>query len=162
MSIEDIRRIKSQAGIPKPKKQYSIPKVSKKRISQNKLLANNDDAQDLWFEQKRKEMKGRCVFCGGKTEKDNDEMYKFSIAHLLAKRPTMFPSVATHPDNFLELCFFGESCHTNFDNGIITWELLKDSQEWDIIVTKFKNVYPYIAENEKRNIPPLLLKELEK
>jgi hypothetical protein len=106
-------------------------------------------------------MTGRCALCGGKTEKHSDEHYRRSIHHIFEKRPTMFPSVALHPDNFLEVCFWGNSCHTNIHNGIITWELLKDSLEWEIIVRKFKKIYPFIHPNEHKNIPELLLKELE-
>lgn len=119
-----------------------------------------DSEQELWFLARRGEMTGRCLFCGSKTEKHNDKTYKRSIAHLLAKRPTMFPSVATNKDNWLELCFYNNSCHTNFDNCMITLELLKDSFEWKLIVEKFKKVYPFIAEREKKNIPEILLKEL--
>lgn len=120
-----------------------------------------DNKQDIWFAEKRKEMTGRCVFCGGKTEKNNDVTYRNSVAHLLAKRKSMFPSVATHPDNWLELCFYGNSCHTNFDNSIIAWELLADSNEWKIIVDKFKLIFPSIAPEEHKNIPELLLKEIK-
>lgn len=109
-----------------------------------------------WFTKKRGEMTGKCLFCGGKTEKYNDETFKRSIAHLLAKKKGLFPSIKTHQDNWLELCFYGNSCHTNFDNGIITWELLKDSKEWDVIAEKFKKIYPFIAEREIKNIPELL------
>ncbi len=44
---------------------------------------------------------------------------------------------------------------------MISWEFLRDSAEWELIVTKFKKIYPYILESEKKNIPELLLKELE-
>ena len=152
------------AGRPLPeKKKYSINKVSEKR--KKKLAEQNmsgDNKLDAWFIDRRKEMTGRCVFCKGKTEKDNDETYRRSIAHLLGKRKAAFPSVATHPDNWLELCFFGNSCHTNFDNGIISWELLKDSLEWSIIRQKFLKIYPFIKADEVKNIPDILLKELEK
>jgi hypothetical protein len=69
------------------------------------------------------------------------------------KRKAMFPSVACHPDNFLEVCFWGNSCHQNIHNGTITWELLADSAEWKIIVDKFKKIFPFIAESERKNIP---------
>jgi hypothetical protein len=128
----------------------------------NKEMAEKNNAGlDLWFAQRRKEMTGKCLFCNGKTEKYNDSTFKRSIAHLLAKRGNMFPSVAQNPDNWLELCFYGNSCHTNLDNGMITWEFLRDSKEWDVIVTKFKKIYPFIALNERGRIPEILLKELD-
>lgn len=162
MSIENIRRIKEQALLPKPKKIYYIPKQSKKKAKQLKEQRENgtDAVLDAWFEEKRVEMTGKCCLCGGKTEKKNDETYRRSIHHLLDKRPIMFPSVSCHPDNWIEVCFYGNSCHTNLHNKTITWELLHDSAEWKIIVEKFKKIYPFIAENERRNIPQLLLNEL--
>jgi hypothetical protein len=163
MGINEIRKLKLDAEIPKQKKVYYIPKVSEKR--KRKMAEQKDNAgdsgMDKFYEERRKEMTGRCLFCKGKTEKKNDETYRRSIAHLLPKRKNQFPSIALHPDNWLELCFYGESCHTNFDNGTITWELLRDSAEWEIIADKFKKIYPFIKEEEKKNIPPLLLKELK-
>lgn len=119
-------------------------------------------AKKKWFEERRKEMTGKCLFCSGKTEKFNDATFRHSIAHLLPKKDNFggFPSVATHEDNWIELCYYGNSCHTNFDNAMITLEQLKDTPQWEVIVRKFKKVYPFIAEKEKRNIHYLLLQEL--
>ena len=61
----------------------------------------------------------------------------------------MFPSIATHPSNFIEICHFGNSCHQNFDNGKISFELLKDSKEWDIIVEKFHELAPLLTDEER-------------
>ena len=87
-------------AVAKPKK--PIKKVSDKRKTEL-AEGKGDDALDKWFEERRVEMTGRCVLCNGKTEKNNNETYRRSIHHLLDKRPSMFPSVAIHPDNWLEL-----------------------------------------------------------
>jgi hypothetical protein len=142
----------------KPKK--PLKKMSDKKKAEMKA-DKGDDALDKWFEERRKEMKGRCILCGGKSEKLNDDHYRKSIHHLFDKRSTMFPSVALHQDNWLEVCFWGNSCHTNIHNGTITWELLMDSAEGKIIVDKLKKIYPHIAENEKKNIPQILLTALD-
>lgn len=161
---DNIRRLKEQAGKPKEKKVYRMPAKSAKRLKreaeEKELRGDNDTLKEQWFKARRKEMTGKCQFCGGKTEKHNHMTYKRSVAHLLPKRDNMFPSIMYNPNNWLELCFYGESCHTNFDNNMITWELLKDSTEWELIVKKFKTLYPFITEEEKKNIPILLLKEL--
>lgn len=140
-----------------------------KPVGDDKLI-DNKGAKDFkkliekkqWFENRRAEMTGQCLFCNGKSEKDNDTSFRHSIAHLLPKKEGFggFPSVATHPDNWIELCYYGNSCHSNFDNSIITWEYLKETSAWPVIVEKFKKVYPFIVEKEKRNIPDLLLQEL--
>lgn len=108
-----------------------------------------------FFENVHRQMTGRCRHCNGKTQKDKPN-YKNSVAHILPK--AYFPSVATHPENWVELCFYGESCHTNFDNKMLD---LMDMNCFDEIVTKFVKIYPSIAENEKRRIPPILLEYLK-
>ncbi len=151
------------AGRPLPqKKTYQIPKVSEKR---KKKLAEQgvkgDSALDVWFEERRREMTGKCFLCGGKTEKHNDETYRRSLHHLFDKRPAMFPSVATNVHNCLELCFYGNSCHTNIHNGTITWQLLMDSKEGDMILEKVKKIYPHISQSEMKNFPEILNKYLD-
>lgn len=163
MSYLDERRKHIQSGRPlPPKKTYKINSKSEKRIAKEKEQreAVGDDALDKWFEERRKEMTGKCCLCGGKSEKGNDDTYRRSIHHLFEKRPIMFPSVSCHPDNWLELCFWTNSCHQNIHNGTITMELLHDSAEWAMIVEKAKSVFPSIHPDEHKNIHPLLLKEL--
>lgn len=165
MSYLDERRNQKMFGKPqKPTKVHTIAKKSEKKLKEEAAQrdANTDAGLDKWFEARRKEMTGKCLFCGGKTEVKNDETYRRSIAHLLPKRKNQFPSVATHPDNFIELCFYGNSCHTNLDNNLITWEFLYDSYEWKVMMEKFKKIYPCIAEDEKRNIPEQFLKSIDK
>lgn len=157
--LEHRRNLMLFGKVIEKKEQTPIKKVSDKKAREMKGEGKSD--LDQWFEERRKEMTGKCCFCGGKTERDNDDTYKFSIAHLLPKRKNMFPSVACHGENWLELCHFGNSCHQNFDSGMITWEFIRDSKEWELIVAKFKKIYPFIPEMERRNIPELLLKEVE-
>lgn len=104
-----------------------------------------------WFEDRRKEMTGRCDNCGGKTCKDDDKYYKFSIAHILPK--AYVKSVATHPKNFLELCHFGNGCHSQMDNKLLD---LIDMNCFDKIVERVTEMYPQIAPEEKRRIPAIL------
>lgn len=166
-SREQYQRIKLglEEKTTKAKPRKAIPKISAKKKAENALekeaRGGGDSELDVWFEDRRREMTGRCALCNGRSEKGNDDTYRRSIHHLLDKKPTLFPSVATHPDNWLELCFYGNSCHTNIHNRTITWELLADSHEWKIIVDKFKKIYPFIAEGERKNIHPLLIKELQ-
>jgi len=144
-------------GRPLPeKKKHVIAKVSPKRqakINEQKL-SGTDSEMDLFFKSQRKKMRGVCLFCGAKTMKDDDEKFHFSIAHLLPKRPVDkggFPSVGTHEDNWVELCFWGENCHGNFDTGQITWEFIKDSAEWLIIREKLLTILPLVAEEERKH-----------
>ncbi len=153
MGIEEIRAIRENRDKPKAPKRYVIPKKSAKRIAKEKAekAIGGDNEMDIFFEAMRKRMVGKCLFCGGRTEKDNDLTYRRSIAHFFPKRKNQFPSIAVHPSNWFELCFFNNSCHTNFDNGKITFELLRDSKEWDIIVEKFHELAPLLTDEERKN-----------
>lgn len=162
MAIDDQEKLQrlQQLRIPKVKTKKGLAQQSEKKKQEIKeeKVSGEGKALKAFFERCRQHMTGKCLFCGGKTERDNDNTYKNSIAHLLPKRKNQFPSVATHLDNWIELCFFGNSCHTNFDSGRITWEFLADSKEFDVIKEKFLKVYPSIAEKERRNIPEVLRK----
>ena len=108
-----------------------------------------------WFIERRKEMTGKCHHCGGKSCKSDDKFFKFSICHILPK--AYFPSVATHPLNFVELCFWDKNCHGNMDNKMLD---LTEMACWDEIVTKFQVIHPHIAKEERRRIPEMLLQYL--
>lgn len=140
----------------KPKK--PIAKVSEKKRKQLAELkeVGTDDSLDKWFAERRIELKGVCSHCGDKSCKDSDEYYKFSIGHILPK--AYFKSVATHPLNFVELCFWGGNHHAAMDNKILD---LIDMNCFDEIVTKFCAIYPSIAPEERRRIPQILLQYVD-
>lgn len=148
MGLEEIRKLKEVAKMPKEKKIYRIPKISKKRESELKEQkeAGGDSALDKWFEEMRLYLNGKCAFCGGKTTWKNKELWRIAIAHLLPK--SKFKSVATNTNNWTELCW---DCHTNFDNGHISWEMLYDSHEWLMLKSQLEVVLLMVAEEEKKN-----------
>jgi hypothetical protein len=134
---------------------HPIAKKSEKRKQKEKEMIH-DDTMINWFEDRRKEMTGVCMHCGGKSCKDDDKLFKHSIAHILPK--ALFPSVAHHPENWIELCFFGASCHTNMDSGILD---MTDMNCWDTIVTKFQEIYIYVDQKERKKIPDVLRQYIE-
>jgi hypothetical protein len=163
---ENIRRLKEQAKLPKFKKRAPIAKKSAKKIAQEKeemelqsqiKALNIGKGADLtrWFEDRRKEMTGRCLHCNSVSCKQNDEYYKFSIAHILPKR--LFKSIATHPLNWIELCFWGNSCHSNFDNNTLD---ITELNCFDTVIERFIAMYPYIDKKERKYIPEVLLQYL--
>lgn len=130
--------------------------LRKLAVEEPGVRAGKDYAElDRWFREIQKSMTGKCQNCGGKTEA-NTKHFKNSIAHILPK--AYFKSVATHPDNYLELCFYGNSCHTNFDNKMID---IIDLHCFDQVIQKFTRIYPHIAAEEKRRIPPILIEYLK-
>jgi hypothetical protein len=152
MTYLEQRRKFIEDGRPLPeKKTHFINKVSPKRQAKLDELkaAGGDSEMDKFFAANRKGMTGKCLFCNADTMKKDDEKFHYSLCHLLPK--AIFKSVATHPDILIELCFYNNSCHTNFDNGMITWEFIKDSKEWDIIKEKLLNILPAVAIEERKN-----------
>jgi hypothetical protein len=152
---ENLRRIKAEAALPKVKKAYKIPAKSKKKLAQEaeEKKGKKDPSADKerWFQERRKEMTGKCKNCQKPSYKNSNEYFRYSIAHILAKRKSMFPSVATNPDNWIELC---TDCHINLDNCMID---LTDLACWNEVVVKFQKIYPSIATEEKKRIPDILL-----
>ena len=152
------RTAKNKIQIQKANERNQVRRLINKSDGLTKQVVENKSELDAWFNDRRKEMTGKCELCGGKTEKYNDKTYKRSIHHLFDKRKNMFPSVSTHPDNWIEVCFYGNSCHTNIHNGKITWQLLLDSAEREMILSKVLKIYPFIAESERKNIQDCLYK----
>ena len=147
------------AGRPLKKKEYKpISPISEKRKKklQEQKVNDSDEGQWNWYLEIRKDMKGVCSHCGDKSCKDDDEKFHFSIAHILPKE--FFPSIAKHPLNFIELCFWNNSCHTNFDNKILD---IMDLNCFDEVITKFVAMYPMIAKEERKRIPQILLDYVE-
>lgn len=162
MGLDEIRRIKENAKKPKEKKVYTIPKKSAKRIAQEKEskishpVSSPNAELTRWFQDRQKEMKGICSHCGGKTLKTDSIYYRFSVAHILPKK--LFKSVKTHPLNWIELCHFGNSCHTNFDNHMID---ITDLNCFNEVIEKFVAIYPNIDPKERKYIPQALLQYVE-
>jgi hypothetical protein len=155
-AADNIRRIKENAKLPKQKKPYRMPKVSEKKKAQMKeekaIRVAGGSEMDRWFEARRQEMQGYCLHCGGRSCKDNDKYFKFSIAHLLPKN--LFKSVRAHPLNWIELCFWDKSCHTNYDNKTLD---IIELNCYDVVIERFIAIYPAIAPKERKYIPDVLL-----
>lgn len=137
---------------PKP-----IAKVSEKKKRALKEAKPKKDALAEWFTDKVSHLTGTCMECGGSTKNSIYVYAKACVAHVLPKRNTMFPSVATHEDNHLELCT-ENGCHHRYDNS---WEDAAEMKVWPLAVEKFKKIFPYIAPAERKNIPDILLQEIE-
>jgi hypothetical protein len=176
MGYLEERRKFIEAGRPLPeKKKYKLKQVSDKRQAKlnEQKAAGTDSEMDLFFDAMLKRCTGKCLFCNAPTndiklykienekwsqeanerawEREAERMKRIAIAHLLPKRPIDkggFPSIRVNENNWIELCW---SCHTSFDSGKITWLMLKDSKEWDIILEKLLLVLPAVAEKERKN-----------
>jgi hypothetical protein len=144
-------RLKRKNGIlpplPTKKGKKALNKVSPKKKQEIAQLKNSgDDKLDDFFNEMKTWLRGRCAFCGNHTTWKNKDMWRIAIAHLLPK--SKFKSVATNPNNWTELCW---DCHTMFDSGKISWEMLYDSHEWLMLKAQLETILPMVAEEEKKN-----------
>lgn len=122
----------------------------------NKEIIQSKDVElELWYIHRSKELTGFCANCNGVTTKGDVKYWKYSIAHVMAK--STFGSVKTNVFNFVELCYFGNSCHANFDNNGYEYAREKMPLLWKIIIQRFKIMYPHIRERSK--IPDALIQE---
>lgn len=178
MGLREIQLLKAQAGLPKPKKTYYLPKKSKKRLkqeSEEKQLLNEAKEmgkstgitdQEQWFEDRMKENLPVCMNCGMEAnwllQPEYKKIWRACQAHILPKRKTMFPSVATNPLNHLvlfpvwggHLC----GCHDEFDSS---WYNATTMKVWEIAAHRFKEFEYSIALKERKNIPEQLIKLLK-
>lgn len=164
MAYWEERRHGKTHGFPeKEKKKNFINRKGEKALAAEKQKKEDgtDAAEDKWFDDRGKELTGRCLFCGGPTEKGKP-MERCSVAHLFAKRKEMFPSIKLHPENSIELCHYNNSCHTNFDNHMIELSTIKEQhhEAWFEILRKTSILYPVMTQSEKNKVPEILLKAL--
>lgn len=144
------RRNKAKEQAVKTKEKNAVRSLGSYQQLDGDKKASTSELQ-RWFEQRAKEMTGTCKHCGGRTTA-NTSSYKCSVAHILPK--AYFKSVATHPLNWIELCFYSNSCHSNFDNYSLD---IMELNCFDEVIEKFIAMYPFIDEKEKRRIPDVLL-----
>lgn len=169
MGWEELKRIRENRDKPKEKKVYRLKPMSdkkKKELEEGKETTANEKSLKpsvsgnaeltRWFTDRRAEMTGICLHCGGKSCKTSDQYFKFSIAHILPKN--IFKSVKTHPLNWIELCFWSPSCHTNYDNKTLD---IIDLNCFDTVIKRFVAMYPDISAKERKYIPDVLLQYLE-
>lgn len=157
---EDVKeRVGTKSDLARKKKNSRTSQAAKLRTVQNEVEGSDKWKGDLWFAARHFEMTGLCVFCGNPSCKGLKE-FKNSVAHLFAK--ALFPSIKWHPDNWIELCFYGNSCHTNFDNAMIPFEELKNKIVWFEIIRKTKILYPLLTNQEQGRVPQILIDEVSK
>lgn len=161
MGLKEIQELKANAGKPKVKTPYVIPKISKKKAEKEKKereeRGDNDTELQAFFKQAMGKMTGYCAECGARTETHVYQYAIFSICHILEKRPTVCPSVATHPANWIELC---PDHHTAFDKA--NWDEKEKWGCWQDVLKKLIILEPSVAQEERRHLPEQLFKALNK
>jgi hypothetical protein len=121
-------------------------------------VGENELALQKWFDEiEEKYFSGgycKCWECGESIPK---KYARAATAHILPKKKEYgFPSVATHPLNFLILGA-GCGCH----NKTHRWDKFCTMKVWPLAVERFVSIYPSIAKTERRIIPEVLSQEIE-
>lgn len=117
MGLNEIRKLKLEAKEPKPKKKYSIPKVSKKKqkeLREQRAILKKDEEfyKEIWSASPHKCQNCDCSL--GKTP------YNWMFHHLLEKRN--YPQFRYIPENIMILCF---ECHSKAETNIDFAPLVK-------------------------------------
>lgn len=136
------------------KEKYVIPKVSEKKnveIKEHKPVKN---LLNKWFAEIEKiEFKKGVCNCWNCGEPIYQAFARTAIAHILPKRKNMFPSVATHPFNYLILGA-GCGCHNEFDR---TYQDASKMQIWQLAIDRVQEVIPSISNDELKHLPEIII-----
>lgn len=136
----------------------------KLRKEDNKLLdgkaAKRFELQQQWFRKVIKtetERGGGVLKCWETGDYIPDKFAFAAVAHILPKKDGIggFPSVSQHPLNYLIL-----SAANGSHDKTHRWDKFQEMKVWGMAVSRFKNIYPYIAQSERKYLPDCLLQEL--
>lgn len=122
----------------------------------NKTIKSNNRTTDLvlWFMDKMANSEPVCENCGYPINKFNQQEWHGSMAHITQK--AHIKSVATHPNNHMVLCRYGNFCHAKFDSS---HEAASKMLVAKIAKERFKTFEHLIAPEERRRIPEWLLND---
>lgn len=138
-------RLKAARTKREPKTRKPIAKVSDKKKAELAEEKEDRAAKEAFYRACRRRMTGTCQCgCGQPSQKNSDEHFRGSCAHLFPKRD--FRSIKYHPANWVERAQFG-GCHTNMDEGgMDKWPNMAD---WEDIKQRFFVLEPLLTDEEK-------------
>jgi hypothetical protein len=122
------------------------------QVEKLKVLAAKNKTLKSWFDEQIKQCPDKCENCGQKIIIPPDITKRAAIAHVLPKK--LFKSVSTNELNRVFLCLI---CHSNFDSKGNDFAAKMPVAK--IAKQRFENFKDLIAEEEKKHIPPYLLKK---
>lgn len=139
----------------KPIAKKSAKKILEEKEAKNERGGEDTDLQKFYARIMQNEP-GKCWETGEKINKQDKMGWHGSVAHILSKRD--FPSVATHPQNYMILSMWNGS-HANYDSS---WERAATMKVWPyalkIIITV---LLPLLPPEEKRKLPDVVLQEID-
>lgn len=133
----------------------------RRSISKDNKLVDNEakkqfEQQQLWFEEIKRNEPNICWETGDIIPYS---YMRAATAHILPKKDNIggFPSVATHPLNYLILSPVNGK-HQKYDKS---WEDAQEMKVWPQVVERFKKIYPFIHPNERKYLPDCLIQWIE-
>ena len=154
------RKLGLAAPLPAKKERKPIAKVSKKKQEEMRVEKEGRNGAETglqkWYAEIMKKEEPICWETGHKINKNDKFAWQGSIAHVLSKK--LFPSVATHPHNYLILEMYG-GAHGQYDSS---WKNAQRMKVWKIALERFIMIEPDIALGERKYIPDCLMNELIK
>lgn len=143
---------------PVVKEKKPIPKKSVKKIEQEAAERQERGEQETelqkWYSHIMQTEHPVCWETGEKIDTRDVKGWHGSIAHALPK--IQFPSVATHPKNYLILKMWGGT-HGQYDSS---WENASRMKVWPIACEVFNQLYPLLSADEKRRLPDVIVQEI--
>lgn len=125
--------------------------VKKNQIFYDQETEKRKEIED-WFAMVSKQIEKNpyCWNCGKYIPRT---YYRAASAHILPKRKEYgFPSVSTHPVNYLILGA-GCGCHSKFDNS---WDDASKMKIWPLAIERLKAIYPFIEKGELVRMPDII------
>ena len=127
----------SRRKINSTKKQNLEKKEVKKELS-------------VFFANQLKDNPEFCEECGVSLRASKAINPRSVIAHILPKRKSCFPSVATHSDNRLFLCV---DCHSNYDNK--GWDYISQMKVFELAKERLALFVDCLTEFELNKLPEI-------
>lgn len=108
-----------------------------------------------WYAEIMQKEEGRCWETGEKINKTDRRGWHGSISHVLPKAD--YPSVATHPLNYMILKMWGGT-HGQYDSN---WENASKMKIWPYACKIFNILYPLLTREEKGRLPDIITQEIK-
>lgn len=168
----DLKEQKLKAQKERNKLRNATVKTGRKLRNEDTELSNEDKVKlaqmDLYWKSAANELAlhPKCDECGAPIPEKiklfgknfTISGYRAATAHCLPKRKEYgFPSVAHLLDNRIFLGA-GCGCHSRYDRS---WEDAASMKIWPIALEKIKKIVPLIDPKERKNIPDIILQEIE-
>lgn len=141
------------------KKVYKLKQVSDKRAAKNAAAKEQRGEEDTelqkWYAVIMEKENPVCWETGEPINKKDVKGWHGSIAHVLPKND--YPSVATHPLNYMILKMWGGT-HGQYDSN---WENASKMRVWNHAIKIFNILFPLLTKEEKGKLPDIIIQEIK-